>query len=508
MPPSSISLRSAAEQSPPDVRGRIEPRIFTPPFRDLSLPDSSWGYDLADFAEAIGWPLDPWQVWLAVHLGELLADGSPRFRKAIIVIARQNGKTIFARILVLYWMFVDRVGEINSTSTDRGAAKRSWLKIVEMAEQNDVLREALPKRHIHLQIGEEHFWNDYGSTFRFAAPNRRAARGDTLHRALLDELREHRNRDTWDAIVPTMNTVHDGLLVCVSNEGGPESIVLHEEMDNAAEYIETGKGDRRVFLAAWSAPQGSRPTDLEALAYANPGLGYRIPPDALLGQAIAAERAGGETLARFRIEIMCQRVDSLAPAIDAVCWADSARGAPLDLAEHRATLALCLDVSLDGSHATLAAAALVDGVVHLEIVRKWEGFDCTSHLRRELPDLVTRVRPRALGWFPSGPAAAVATGLAARRGVWPPRRVVVEELRSEVPAVCMGFAEAVQAGQIRHPDDPMLNGHIKQAERLRRGDQWVFIRRGAFPIDATYAVAGAVHLARTLPAAPEPLTIA
>jgi hypothetical protein len=490
------------------VLGRVEPRIWTPPLRNLDDLEASWGYDFIDFCDLIGWPLDPWQRWLAIHLGELLPDGTPRYRKAIILIARQNGKTIFCRLLILYWMFVERVTEILGTSTDRGAAKRSWRKVVDMAEGVELLAAQLPMRHTALQIGEEDFWNNYGSHYRFSAPTRRAGRGDTLDRALLDELREHKTRDTWDAVIPTMATAAGALVVCISNEGDAESVVLHEEYDAALGFIETSEGDPHTFLGAWSSPSGADPTDLEALAYANPSLGYRIPPDALLGEAMTAKRAGGETLIRFRIERMCQRVDMLDPAIDPELWKAAGTDTPLDLAEHRRSVALCFDVALDGSHCTLAAAAVVDGITHVEVVKRWHGFGCTAALRAELPGLVTKIRPRVVGWFPGGPAAAVAAALAAKRGQWPPRRVAVEELTAEiVPAVCMGLADLV-GGELRHPRDPMLDAHIAQTQRLIRGDRWVFARRGSAPIDGSYAAGGAAHLARTLPPPPPPLAVA
>lgn len=491
-----------------DVRGRVEPRIFTPPFRDLSDPAASWGYDFIDFCDFIGWPLDPWQQWLAVHLGELYPDGTPRYRKAIIVVARQNGKTVFSRLLILYWMWIDRAPEILGTNADRAKGKRSWAKVIEMAEQSPILAADLPKRHTALQIGEEDFWNNFGSHYRFSAPTRRAGRGDTIHRALLDELREHTNRDTWDAVIPAMNAVPDALCVCISNEGGLESTVLHEEYDTALTFLETGEGDPRKFLAAWSSPSGADPTDLEALAYANPNLGYRISADALLGEAITSKSLGGEKLIRFRTEYMCQRVDLLDPAIDPDAWRACGTATPLNLAEHRRQLALAFDVSYDTLHATVVAAAVVDDLVHVEVVAKWKGTNATKALRAELPALVAKLRPRKLVWLPGGPSAAVAAALAEKRGQWPPRRVEVDEVRGEVPALCMGFAEVVLSGELRHPRDPMLNAHVAQTQRVPRGDQWVFDRRGSKPIDATYAAAAAVDAARTLPLGRPPLAIA
>ena len=493
--PSQPLTRSTS--SPPAVLGAVVPRLWTPPLRDLADPEASWGHDFIDFCALIGWPLDPWQCWLAVHLGELLEDGTPRYRKALILVARQNGKTLFTRLLILYWMFVERVAEIVATSTDRAGAKRSWKKVVEMAERTPLLADVLPARHTALQIGEEDFWNSYGSHYRFAAPTRRAGRGDTLGRALLDELREHRNRDTWDAIVPTMNTVADALLVCISNEGDAESVVLHEEYDAALSWIETGEGDPRAFLAAWSSPTDADPEDAEALAQANPSLGHRVHLDALIGQAKAAKAAGGETLTRFRIEILCQRVDQLAGAIRPEDWAACGvqRAEALNLAEHRREVALCFDVAADSSHATLLAAVTLDGVTHVDVVASWDGYEARKKLRAELPDIVGRIKPRKVVWFAGGPASAVADEFAGRRV----RNALLEPIRAEdVVRACMGLEELVAAGHLRHTHDPLLDLHVKQTQKLPQGDGWRFARRGQAPIDAVYAAAGAVHAARTI----------
>lgn len=488
------------------VLGHTEPRLWTPPLRELT-PDTSYGYDLIEFAEAIGWPLDPYQAWLAIHMGELLADGRPRFRTFLALIARQNGKTLFCKVLILYWLFVDQAPLTIGTSTSRDMAKESWRNVIEMAEGIDLLAAELDPVHTRLTTGEEDFFTTAGSRYRFAAPNRRAGRSLTVHRALLDELREHQDWDVWNAVVKAMTAVPGGQAICVTNQGDAQSVVLDSLRDMAIEFIETGVGDPRLGLAEWSSPNGADPTDLKALAMANPNLGRRIEIDSIIGEAMRAKRAGGLELAGFRTETMCQRVTSLDAAIDEDAWRDAGTDSPIDLAQHRDRLALCFDVALDGSHATLVAAATIDGTTHLEVVKTWIGFGCTARLRADLPDLVTRLRPRVLSWFPNGPAAAVAAALA--KGAKPlPRRVKVEELKAETPAVCMGLGEQVLSGEVQHPRDEVLTGHVKATQKLKTGDRWVFTRRGSAPIDGAYAAAGAVHAARTLPAAPPPLQVA
>ena len=65
--------------------------------------------------------------------------------------------------------------------------------------------------------------------------------------------------------------------------------------------------------------------------------------------------------------------------------------------------------------------------------------------------------------------------------------------------MCMGLAELVKSGDALHPRDPLAIAHVGGAEKLTVGDAWRFSRRGGGHVDAAYALAGAAHLARTLP---------
>src|SRR5581483_6344910 len=335
--------------------------------------------------------------------------------------------------------------------------------------------------------------------------------------ALLDEIREHANRDALSAVEGAMNAVKSAQLVMISNQGDRRAVVLKTLRDAALGYIHTGHGDPRLGLIEWSAPEGARPSDLHALAMANPDLGNRIDPEALLGMAIRAEAAGGDDLDAFKIEYMCQAVELLKAAIDAEAWkacGPTEGRERVDLARHRNRLALCIEVSQDGKHVTLAGAALVDGLVHTEIIKGWES---TADARRELAALVTKLRPRALAWLPGGPAAALAAEIArpkarptTARGTatrWPPPGIKLVEITSETTAVCMGFAEQIESDELRHDGHALGIAHVGNAIRLGRGDAWVFARKGAGHVDALYAMAGAVHLARTLPPPPPPLRV-
>lgn len=503
------------------MRGRQIPRRYTPPLVAGApgpcgcgcalTEDTSYGYDVVQFAiTVLGITPDPWQRWLAIHLGELLPDGRPRFRIALTIVARQNGKTFLSDLFILYWMFVESVGVVLGTSTDRSYAKKQWSRICEMAKDNKWLSDKVAK--IRLTLGEESFSTTDKAEYLFAANNGRAGRSLTVQRWLCDELREHAGTETWDAAYGAMAAAPYGQVLAITNQGDVGAVKLHELHDAALAHLETGDGDERLGLFEWSAPEGSDPGDAEALAYANPNLGTRVDAGDLVAEGERAKAAGGEALAAFTVERMCLRVAQMVPAFNLDAWS-AAGGAMVALDMHRDKVAVCFDVALDRMHATLVAAAEVDGRFLVDVVAAWDGPTCTADLVAELPAILARVAPRVIGWFPAGPAATVVADLAAPKGGraarrWAPRRTVVQALTEATTAVCVGAVDLVTAGRVRHGDDPLLTAHVEGSTPAWRGDAFVFQRRGRSSIDASYAMAGALHLARTLPPPPAPLEIA
>lgn len=492
------------------VLGRTEPRLWTPPLRELT-PDTSFGFYVIDFArDVLNHPLDPWQEFVVIHGGELLPDGRPRFRKILVLVARQNGKTELLVVLSLYWMYVDKVDMVLGTSTKLDYAYESLKKAHKLALKTPHLFSELPgKEAFRKTNGEQTMWRadeievatEAGSRYKVSASNEEGGRSLTIDRLILDELRHHYDYSAHDAAVPATNAVPGAQIWAISNAGSDRSVVLNDWRDSALQHIEKGTGDPRLGLFEYSAPPESAPTDLHALAQANPNLGRRIDPDALLGDAVTAMEKGGEKLAGFKTENMCIRVPRSDPAIDPEAWTRClSPGSLTDDAALRARIALCIDVSIDQLHATLAAAAVLDdGRVRVSIVAGWTGPSCTAEMERDLPGLGAKIQPKAFGWFPNGPAASVTASLAKKSESWPPRDAAVEEIRGEVTAVCMGFAGLVSSSGVVHSGDPLGDAHVAAAEKLKQGDAWRFTRRGAGHVDGTYAMAGAVHLARTLP---------
>lgn len=488
----------------PALVGSTEPRLWTPSLRELT-PETSYGFAVIDFArDVLGMPLDPWQEWLVIHAGELLEDGRPRFRTVLVLVARQAGKTHLCTVLALYWMFREKWPLTLGMSTMLEYAKEAWDGAVLLAEETPELAADLPKNAVLRGNNDVHMKTVHRTRYKIAAANRRGGRSLRIDRLIIDELREHNTWEAWKAATNAMNARPMGQAWAITNQGDDTSVVLEALRKAALKHAETGDGDPRLGLFEWSAEDDCEVDDPAAIAAANPNVGRgRQHWDDLLGPARRAKDAGGEEEAGFRTEVLCQRVRLLNPAIDPGKWKLCPRlDSGLDAVRSR--VATCLDVAPDQMHATLyAAAVLEDGRVGIDVVASWSGPGCTDAVRRELPALIGRVRPQAFGWLPDGPAASLAAVLADRskqgRRLWPPAGVKVAEIRGELGAVCMGFAELVKAGQLARTDDPLLDSQVTGTQKLKRGDRWVFARSGAVHVDGVYAAAGAAHLARTLP---------
>lgn len=501
---SSLALTSS-QPSVRSVRGSAEPRLCTPELRPLT-PETSIGFRQVRFARnVLARPLDPWQEVAAIRAGELLEDGSLRFRIVLLLVARQQGKTALISILSAYWLAVDASPMVLGMNTKVEFARETWENTRKLIEAAPALAGDRDRRWFVGGNNRIEMWLRNGARYKIAAGTEEGPRTLTVHRLLMDEFR-HADVKTWEAAEGTTVSVDDSQIWCTSNAGDDRSTLLNEMRDAAERFILTGVGDDSVLLMEWSAPEDADPTDLAALAQANPNLGRRTRADRMLARARAAVAAGGETLTAFKTNYMCMRVKVSSPAIDPAAW----RGR-LDLlvrpAETDLRRALCLDVALDGGHVTLATAVvLADGRVLVGIAGAW---DSTAEARRALPALLAKAKAKTLGWFPGGPAAQLAADLAdrstAKRANRPaalPAGMKSEEIRGEVAAVCMGLEELVRSAGVAHPGDPMLDEQVNGAERLRQGAQgaWVFVRSGETYVDAVYAVAGAAHLARTMPA--------
>ena len=451
--------------------GHTEPRIFTPPLRELT-PDTTLGFDVIDFAaNVLDLDLHPWQRWLFVHALEIEGDFGGewrfRFRTVVVEVARQQGKTFLGTILALFFLYMLGVALILGTAQDLEQAEDTWAACVDMAQSDPDLKAEI--EHVWYTNGAKRLQLTRNRQYRVKATTRKAGRGKSADLILLDELREHRDWEAWGALTKTTMARDNALVWCMSNAGDGSSVVLrhlrlqaHAELGDPDGIVAalggradmTDEDDEGTTLGwfEWSAPPDADPSLPETWAWSNPSLGRTVQERSLR----AAQRTDPPDV--FRTECLCQWVEAVdQPPFPTDSWAggiDRDSFIPAD-----APLSVGVDVSADREHSAVAVCGRrPDGLLHGEVVAYRDGIGWLVDWFRD--------RVGAEGWPEpiyvalqgrGAPVSAVSELLGAIDGI-----EVVEVTGRDVGAYCGRLWDAVAASAPDSRSDATRLMHIPQ----------------------------------------------
>lgn len=464
----SPSLSPTGDACASLVVGHEHPRLLTPALRELT-PETSKGFALIAFAARRGVIFMPWQRQAAIRALELNPDGTYRFKKILILVGRQSGKTTLLKVWAAWRLEEDSADLVLGTAQDLDVAHEAWQGTV------DLIQDAGVRCKVRVANGQQCITLANGARYKIKATTRGAGRGLSVDMLVLDEIREQRDWLAWAALSKTTIARPHGQIICISNAGDDESVVL-----NSLRTAALAGSDPSLCLLEWSAPDGCALDDPEMWAYSCPALGHTIE-ESSIRSSLATDPPGV-----FRTEILCQHVSALQGALDASGWAHGADPTG-SIAPYRGALYAGVDVSMDGRHVALVvAAATGDGQFRVEPVASWSS---TNDARAELPALLLGLAPLGLAWFPSGPANALAAILGAQKGS-------TALSGTDTTAACMGLVDLVASGNLQHNASPLLDTQVATASRVASGDSFRFTRRGGGDVNAVYAMAAAVRLAQ------------
>lgn len=397
-------------------RGSETPRIFTPPLRPLT-PETSWGFAAIAFAAVLGITLLPWQKWLCIHLLELLPDGRLRFRTAVVLVARQNGKSTVAMVILLYLMFV-KGWSVLGTAQDLETSEALWAEAVGLVDpaehtddpdfDDDIGDEV---RRVVLGSGQKALvlWN--GATYKVKATSKKAGRGKHVGLVVFDELREHQDWSSWSAVSKTTMAQDSGLILALSNAGDANSVVLRhlrrlghlalgdpdgiwgaEDTDQAAEPVDDdGEAQalaESLFIAEWSTPPGASRWDRDTWGMANPSMGWPRPDGTMaMREETIAAAAATDPPAEFMTEVQCQWLSSSRkPPFPEGAWEAATRTDTY--IPPSSEVVYGLDVSWDRSTSYVTAAGVNNaGMPQVEVAARLPRSDFTIDWFKERADV-------------------------------------------------------------------------------------------------------------------------
>lgn len=452
--------RSATSPARPERKRRVgstTPRVFTPPLVTgepgpcgcgcALTPDTSLGFAIVDFAtDVLLIALHPWQRWLLIHMMELLPDNSLRFRTVVVLVARQNGKSLVSRVVALWFLYVYGVALVLGTAQDLDTAEDVWQGAVDLVEELDEDDEPLRPDlydllHDVVKVnGKKALVIDRppGMTgkptrrYKVKAANRRAGRGLSGDLIMLDELREHQSWDAWGAITKTTMARAFALVLCLSNAGDATSVVLRylrlkghasagdpdglnadatadalkpdTDPDPDAEDDEDEWDDEELvddlFLAEWSAPPGCSVKDRDGWAQANPSMNH---PNGISERTIASA-CGTDPEHVFRPEVLCQWLDSSSVSFFPIGTWEAGRFVDgvhdMDDWQIVTNVKACISTSHDRTTTYVAfAGRRADGLPQVEVVarRAGEGWVRDWLMDAKRHDLIEEVTGQSKG---------------------------------------------------------------------------------------------------------------
>lgn len=408
-------------------------------------PETSLGFAAIEFAEVVcGLELYPWQKWLLIHALELdpaltvstIGDRDPldpifRFRKVVVLVARQNGKSTLSQVLSLFFLYVMRTQLVLGTAQDLDTAEEVWEGALEIIEETPELAELADKpvrnngkKAIQLKKKDAGLGTNR-ERYKVKAANRRAGRGLSGDLILLDELREHQTWEAWAAITKTAMARAAAMIWALSNAGDASSVVLRhlrkaahaalgdpdginaegavelpsqDELDEMADLSDEDGLDLEpedfeedpdtLGIFEWSAAPWRSTDDRDGWAEANPSMGYGISE-----RTIAGDQKNDPEWT-FRTEVLCQWSDgTLEGPFPAGTWEagiDVASVIPED-----SPVVYGLDVAADRTSASIVAAGWrADQLPQAEFAAHSAGVEwvVARHRNAAGDDVVT-------GWF-------------------------------------------------------------------------------------------------------------
>jgi phage terminase large subunit-like protein len=333
--------------------------------------------------EGRAFDLAPWQQFVVGSIfGWRRADGTRRFRRAYIEIAKGNGKSPLAAGIGHYCLLADGElrAEIYAAAADKDQAMVLFRDAVAMRDQSPALAARL------VPSGGNPVWNladlRTGSFFRpISSEKRKTGSGPRPHCALCDEVHEHPDRLIIETLERGFKWRRQPLLVMTTNSGSDRHSVAWDEHQHAVrcaagtmtpdeDFTFVGEPvDDESFGFVGGLDKDDDPlADPGSWAKANPLLGVTVQPDYLAGVVRQAQAIPGRLNGILRLHF-CRWTEAeetwmSRPALEAVLEDFD----PDELAGERAVVALDLSGSQD-----LTALAVIVRTGFVDVPRETPG---------------------------------------------------------------------------------------------------------------------------------------
>lgn len=427
----------------------------------------------------------PWQLFVSDLSLECTEQGRLVHDRVVVLAARQQGKTAWLVVRILWELYVRGSRLSIHTAQDRALAREVFTKVADLAQSVPELAAELAD--VRLANGQEEVRLKSGARYKIVAPTEGAARGLSVDGiAIIDEAREQKDWGLWGAISKTTLATDNPQTIVTSNAGTAMSVVLNDLRDRGRAASADPGADPSLAYMEWSAPPEAELDDITGWAQAAPALGHGFMT---LDKLESAFRTDPPEV--FATEVLCRWVETMAGVFPAGAW--EACGADSVELPPDAMVFMAVDISPSRDEAALVAASpLPDGRLAVSVVQHWADAHGVNEvaIAAAITEWCGAFVVPLVGYDPR-----FAWSLAARLES---QGVICRDIGGvRFYRASQELYEAVGNRRLVHPRDPYLDSQVDAAARQDVADgSWRISRRNSSrSIVATVALAMAVHLA-------------
>ena len=213
------------------------------------------------------------QLWQKAFIQALFGfvdkdTGLRKYKKAILFVARKNGKSVLAAAIATYMLTKDNEGgaEIYSVATKRDQAKIVWEEAKKMIRKSPALN-----KRCRCLIGGIYF-DSTESSFRALASDSNSLDGLNSHLVVGDEVHAWRDKNLLDVMYDSMSAREQPLMLETSTMGTVRQNVFDIEYDYSSQVIDGTVEDETILPIIYELDNENEWLDEMSWYKSNPAL--------------------------------------------------------------------------------------------------------------------------------------------------------------------------------------------------------------------------------------------
>ncbi len=220
--------------------------------------------------------LELWQkAIVSAIFGIVDAAGFRQFREVFILVARKNGKTLFAAAIIAYMSYLD--GEYG-TKVYCLAPKLEQADLVydafyQIVQADDELDEMAQKRRADIYIRE------FNTSIRRLAFNSKKSDGFNPHLAVCDEIEAwpgEQGLKQYEVMKSALGARKQPIILSISTAGYINDGIFDELVKRATAFLKGNSDEARLLPFLYMIDDVEKWDDIEEIKKANPNLGVSV----------------------------------------------------------------------------------------------------------------------------------------------------------------------------------------------------------------------------------------